>query len=170
MRAINKNNIAVFFVIGILMLSFSSQQPTGRTGAPGDGLCTDCHANNGSFGADITLSGIPSNPDPNTTYDVTIDVDVTSGSPVRSGFSMVSLDNSNDEQAGDWSNPGSGSNLRNANDREYFGHNPAQNFSGGNVSWEAEWTAPNLTDDVTFYIAVNLANGSGTAGERILVM
>jgi len=52
--------------------------------------------------------------------------------------------------------------------REYWGHSPAENFGGGgSVSWISEWEAPNINDDVTFYVCSVLGNGSGTGGDRV---
>ena len=37
----------IYFLLGVLIvgtiMSFSTNPPIGRTGAPGDGACTDCH-------------------------------------------------------------------------------------------------------------------------------
>ena len=104
---LQKGKIALFCIVSTLILAFSSAPPTGRTGAPGDGLCTNCHGDTASFDGDITISGIPNNPLPNTTYTVRVDIDVTSGNPVRGGFQLVALDDTNDNQAGTWSNPDS---------------------------------------------------------------
>ena len=169
-KKLSKRSTALLCAFSIMFLAFSSSFPTGRTGAPGDGLCTDCHSDNGSFTGDITLSGVPATAMANSTYNITVTVDVTGGSPIRAGFSTTSLD-SNDNAAGDWTNPSSDATLKNAGGREYFGHEPAVNFgAGSSISWDADWTAPNITDDVTFYIASMLANGSGTNGDNILTL
>jgi len=165
-----KVRIALFCVTCTLILAFSSSPPVGGSGAPGDGLCTSCHSNNAGFDGDISISGIPSNPIPNTTYSVTVDVDVSSGSPVRGGFQLVALDNANDAQAGTWSNTDSNSSIKIDGSRRYWGHAPAQNFSGGNISFEADWTAPNISDDVTFYVSAILGNGSGSSGDKLILL
>ena len=166
---LQKGKIALFCIVSTLILAFSSAPPTGRTGAPGDGLCTNCHGDTASFDGDITISGIPNNPLPNTTYTVRVDIDVTSGNPVRGGFQLVALDDTNDNQAGTWSNPDSDTGISMGGGRQYVGHSPAQNFGGGNsISYEADWTAPNINDDITFYVASILGNGSGSNGDRLL--
>ncbi len=164
-----KARIALFCITSTLILAFSSSPPAGRSGAPGDGLCTNCHSNNAGFDGSISISGIPSNPIPNTTYSVTVDVDVSSGSPTRGGFELVALDNTNNNQAGTWSNTDSQSDIKLNSGRQYWGHAPAPNFSGGNISFDAEWTAPNITDDVTFYVAAILGNGSGSSGDKMII-
>lgn len=166
---LQKGKIALFCIVSTLILAFSSAPPNGRTGAPGDGLCTNCHGNTASFDGDITISGIPNNPVPNTTYTVRVDIDVTTGNPVRGGFQLVALDNTNDNQAGTWTNPDNDTRISMGGGRQYVGHSPAQNFGGGStVSYEADWTAPNINDDITIYVASILGNGSGSNGDRLL--
>ncbi|NNF22287.1 MAG: HYR domain-containing protein, partial [Saprospiraceae bacterium] len=166
-----KHAIGAFIIVAILFLSFSGQHPAGNTGAPGDGICSNCHGGGGGgFDGDIDISGIPSTVTPNTTYNVTMTLNASTGSPVRGGFQVVALQDANDNNAGDWTNNGGGSSLLTQGGREYFGHNPAQFFGAGtSVSWDADWTAPNIMDDVTFYAVGNLANGSGSGGDKIVV-
>ena len=56
-----------------MLLAFSSNPPTGRSGAPGDGNCTDCHGGSGGgFAGNVTLAGLPDQIEPNTTYSLTL--------------------------------------------------------------------------------------------------
>lgn len=163
-----KRTVGAFAIFSILLLSFSSQHPAGNSGAPGDGLCSNCHSGGGGVDGTVEISGLPSVVDPSTTYNVTLTLTITSGTPARAAFQVVALDQ-NDNNAGDWTNPGSNSSLIVSGGREYFGHNPWINFSGGSASWDAEWAPPNINDDVTFYMVGNFANGNGgTSGDRII--
>lgn len=151
----------------LLLLAFSSQFPTGRTGAPGDSTCSACHGNPGNFTGQINISGLPSSVDGNDILTITTEVEVLTGNPTRAGFSMVALEDSGDTNAGDFLS-GDGA-FSNSGGREYWGHSPAQNFGGGStVDWEADWEAPNITDDVTFYVCSVLANGSGNSGDNVI--
>lgn len=156
--------------VAVLFISFSSSHPVGRSGAPGDGLCSDCHSG-GTYSGSIDLTGVPSNPVPGQIYDLTLELNVSSGSPVRGGFQVVALRDANNSQAGVWSNPDNSSSLKTGSGRVYFGHEPFRNFGGNtSVSWDAEWEAPNITDDVNFYMAGILANGNGSSGgDKIVV-
>ena len=155
---------------GLLFLSFSSSHPVGRSGAPGDGLCSDCHSGGGGFDGEISISGVPSNPVPGQVYDVTMTLEVISGAPVRGGFQVVSLRSADDTQAGTWSNPDGSSSLKTGSGRVYFGHEPFRNFGGNpTVSWDAEWEAPSITDEVIFYMAGNFANGNGSNSGDLIV-
>lgn len=162
--------LAICCIAVTLILSFSGNHPAGNTGAPGDGVCTSCHGGGGGgFDGTITLSGVPSTAQADVTYTLDITVDVTQGSPIRGGFQIVALQDANDANAGDWSNNSSGSSLIFSGGREYFGHSPAQPFGGGgSLSWDADWTAPDINDDVTFYAVACLGNGSGSGGDKII--
>jgi len=152
-------------------LALSSNPPNGRTGAPGDTFCTDCHGNpSSSINGLVDISGIPSSIDPNTTYNITVTSEITSGSPTRSGFQMVVLDGS-DNDVGTLSNAGASSTITPSGGRTYFEHSPSLNFNGNpTVSWDVEWTSPSGPDmePITFYASSILANGSGgNSGDRM---
>jgi len=163
-----KSKLAVLIAATFIFMANSANPPNGRTGAPGEGMCTNCHGGGGGgFDGDINLSGLPANANPGETYNLTLDVDVSSGSPMRAGFQLVALFDSNNSNAGQLANPDGSSTIMNASGRDYWEHNPAMSFGGGtNVSWDVEWTAPNVTDDITFYMISILANGSGPGGDK----
>ena len=165
---ITKIRLASLFIAFTLLLSFSGEHPTGRTGAPGEQTCANgCHSGGASFSGAISISGVPGNATANETYTLTIDV--TASGAAEAGFSMVALDSNNDN-TGDFTNPGGGSSLRTNGGREYWGHNPSQDLSGGSVTWDVDWTAPNVNDDVTFYVAAVCANGAGgNSGDEVVV-
>lgn len=159
-------------IVALTFMANSNNPPNGRTGAPGDLQCSGCHqGGGGGFDGTISLSGVPSNAVPNQTYNLTLDVDVTMGNPMRAGFQLVALFDSDDSNAGVLSNPGSSSTIMNVSStgRDYWEHNPALVFGGGStVTWDVEWTAPNATDGITFYMSSILGNGSGSGGDRYL--
>lgn len=162
---------AALCILLILILSFSSSHPVGRSGAPGDGLCSDCHSSTGSFDGDVNILGIPDEIAPGEQFSIVAEVSVSSGSPIRGGFQIVSLFDSNNGQAGSWSNSDGSSSLKNSGGRTYFGHEPFQTFGAGStLEWEADWEAPVQEGNITFYMAANLANGNGsTSGDKIIV-
>ena len=164
-----KHAIGAFIIAALVILSFSGEHPVGNTGAPGDSLCTSCHGG-GGFTGSVNISGLPSTVVPDQTYNVTVTLNVSSGTPIRGGFQIVALQDANDSNAGDWTNNSASSSLLTSGGREYFGHKPFKMFGGGSsVEWDADWTAPNITDDVTFYAVGNFANGNGsTSGDNIM--
>lgn len=167
-----KLRFSALFVAALLIgLANSSNPPNGRTGAPGDTFCTDCHGNpSSSIDGLIDISGVPNSIDPNTTYTLTVTSEFTSGAPTRAGFQMVVLDSNNDD-SGSLSNPSASSTITPSGGRTYFEHSPSINFNGNtSVSWEVDWTSPAGPDmeDITFYASTILANGNGnTSSDRM---
>jgi len=151
---------------GTILMSFSSNPPNGRTGAPGDGLCTDCHNNSNPLGLDgeLSLSGFPTVVNPGETYSISVVVRNDNGMAQRNGFQAVVLDGANNNIGDLTVDGGNPSTVTDANGREYVGHNPAINFADNEVNWTFDWTAPDgmVGEDVTLYVASII--GSGTAG------
>jgi hypothetical protein len=173
-----KNKLpAIFLLFGILFLSFlfyssSNNPPNGKTGAPGEGTCADCHsANAGGYNGSLFIEGIPPMIIGGATYQVTVTAAYSTGSPVRTGFQMVCLNSSN-SNAGVFSNPSPTTTITSSGGRVYFEHNAVQTWGGNTMkSWTVDWTAPSGPngDLITFYAASVIANGnSGTSGDDVL--
>jgi hypothetical protein len=157
--------------VSVLLLGSSGNPPNGNTGAPGEGLCSNCHGSPGGIEGNISLSGLPSEIQANTAYDLIVTLTRTAGTPVRGGFQLVALDGNN-SNAGAFSNPGSNVAFQSSGGRTYSEHNPFLNFSGGDqVQFSFRWTSPaqlpgNL---VRMYFSGLLANGNGgTSGDRVV--
>jgi hypothetical protein len=143
----------------------------GRTGAPGDaGNCSSCHSG-GNFGtvsttisvfkAGTTTSVTSYNAD--STYDVKVTVNHTSGTPGGYGFQMTALKASN-TLAGSFKNPGSNVKISTSGTRQY----PEQSSTSTSNIFTTQWQAPVAgTGNVTFYSFGNCVNGTGnTAGDK----
>ena len=145
--------------------------PTGKTGAPTESNCTQCHTGTAQSGIGINnltvLEGITpvSNYTPGGTYTVSLNL---SAGNVKEGFQSTVLDNSF-IMAGTFPGTGGlGTAITSASGKNYANHKLTSNLEG-NVAWEWTWNAP-VTDagSVTFYVAVNVANGNGnTLGDVI---
>ncbi len=156
------------FLLTFLLVSNSSNPPDGRTGAPGDGNCNNCHTGNNvnNFEGTLDIQGLPEEIIPNASYTIKIVAKKTGGDAIRAGFQMVILDDNN-ENTGTFSNPGSNAVLTEDNDRNYFEHNPAQRFEDQEeVSWTVDWTAPAAANTgINVYANSIFGNGSGTSGD-----
>ena len=145
--------------------------PGGKTGAPGETNCTQCHAamggaQDGSSQNILTVAdGITpiTSYVPGQTYNVTLTLQ---SNPAKRGFSATALDGTN-TMAGTFTGSAIGKTQVNAaSGREYATHtvdgNEASELTSGFWLWE--WTAP-ATDvgQVTFYVASNEANDNGTS-------
>lgn len=152
--------------------SNSSNPPNGRTGAPGDGLCSDCHGGNNpnNFDGSVSFEGLPATLEPNTTYPITVTVSNPNGAASRAGFQWVAL-NESENNAGSMANEDGTSNIVTAGGRTYHEHAPAQFFAGNTeLSWTVDWTSPDAgseDENITFYGVGLIGNGGGTAGDLV---
>jgi len=162
-----KRHSILFAILGIfLLLSFASDPPNGRTGAPGESTCASagCHSNQSSdIDGTINLLGLPDTIRAGESYSLTLQLTATSGDPERAGFQMVALDN-NEDNAGILSNPGASSAVETENGRTYFDHRPAEGFTNDARSYTVDWVAPSNSalENVSFYAAGIFSNGDGT--------
>lgn len=167
----------IYFVFSLLigftlLMSWSANPPDGKTGAPGDGLCTDCHSlNGGTQDGSITVTGFPVTIQPATAYILTITNSNPNGVASKGGFQMTVL-NSMNQKAGTMTSPSVNSVVTPSAGREYWEHNPAQDYPGNNmITWTVTWTSPNgpPNDAITFYAAGNVANGNGNNSGDLIV-
>jgi hypothetical protein len=166
----------LYTVLGILLsafflVSFSTDPPNGKTGAPGDSFCTECHVQPiDTINGTITLEGFPSVITPNQAYLLSVVNRDTIGGAVRGGFQMTILGPTN-TKAGTMQSPSSSSAVQILSGRQYFEHHPAVTYPDSNViRWTVEWIAPDLPSGsvVTYYLAGNIANGNfQNTGDRI---
>lgn len=163
---------AVIF-ISILCIARFNDPPNGNTGAPGEGICTNCHnpGNPNGYNGSISISGLPGQTTAGQQYSLTVTVQNPDQTAVRGGFQIVALDES-DQNAGTLSNPGPSSRLSTSAGRTYHEHNPGRNFNGNSaISWTVNWTAPMVqgNETVTFYGASVIANGNGGSSGDLTV-
>ncbi len=160
---------ALFWAVlaGSLFLSFNSNPPDDRTGAPPSfTTCASatggCHSG-GTGTGNVTIAGLPATIDPNTTYPISVTVTRTNSNPLKGGFQMVVLDDNNDN-IGTLSNPGANSTTQSSGGRTFFEHNPAVLFGGSDdITFTVDWTSPATgTGGVTMYSAALLANNNGS--------
>lgn len=159
-----------FPILGLLLgslvwLANNNNAPTGKTGAPFNGNCNDCHAG-GNFNGTLEVTGFPATADPDVLYDIKVKLTTTVGSPTKAGFQLVVVD-ANNNNCGDLiSVAGNGTGTENLQSREYMEHRNGKNFAGGSVSWDFQWKAPLSVpgNTVKAYYIVNMCNGNGGTG------
>jgi len=157
----------LFRIAGLLLglltwLANASNPPTGRTEAPFDGSCNDCHSG-GSYGGTVVVAGLPGTIEPNTTYPLTITLTATSGSPSRGGYQVVVV-GGNELNAGDLITVNGQSGTEFFNGREYMEHRGSKVFSGGSVQWAFNWKSPLSVSGNTIkvYCIGNFVNGNSS--------
>lgn len=154
------------------VVAFVNGPLPGNTGAPGEGICSDCHTG-GTSGGTLSITGLPA------TYvegqEVTLTVTLAQGGRLRFGFQATAID-SMGKAAGtliltDSNRTQLVSGEFGGGERSYIEHTGTGAFpvSGGQGSWSFRWRPPSAsTGTVTFYVAGNAANGNGsTAGDSI---
>ncbi len=144
----------------------------GKTGAPNEQDCTQCHAGTVQDGIPQhtfnVLEGLNpvTNYVPGNIYTVSLQLNTHD---VKEGFEATVLDVAADAMAGSFTgNNGIGTQIVSAGGVDYATHTSTSN-SSTNQFWVWEWQAP-ATDvgPVKFYIASNKANGdAGTGGDII---
>lgn len=149
----------------VVWLANNGNPPTGRTGAPFNGNCNDCHTG-GNYGGSVEITGLPATIEANTTYDVNIKLTALVGSPSKAGFQVVVVDNNN-TNCGDLINiVGNGTGTENLASREYMEHRNGKSFAGGMVTWDFQWRSPTSVPGnvVKVYYIGNFCNGTGGSG------
>jgi len=181
-RIVLAKSAVVLSVIPILIYAYSGGPPPRKTGAPGDGLCTDCHrglaANAGGGRVEVSFpSGLTYTPGVTQQWTVT----VADAAARRYGFQLTVRPASNEAngQAGDL-NPVDGSTqalcesgilkgaqlCASAAPVQFIEHTLA---GTGKNTFTFTW-APPATDigNLRVYVAGNGANGDGTnSGDHI---
>lgn len=148
----------------IAWLGNSGNPPTGKTSAPFDGNCNDCH-NGGNFNGNIDVTGFPAVANPGQIYDINVKMTATFGNPVEAGLQMVVVD-ANNGDCGDLSESAAELGTEMLSGREYIEHRGPKTFVGGMVSWDFKWEAPMSVpgNTVKVYYIVNLCNNNNGSG------
>lgn len=157
---------AIFLMSGV---DYSSGSPGGKTGSPGDSgnTCTQCHAGTAEPAEGLISSDIPGQGFiPGETYE--IQVSFTDENAGLFGFE-VTAENSADAKTGTFT-------LTDEENTQFVNANAAVSHTNSGTTpvdnsktWTMQWTAPEEPEGpVTFYTAVNAADGNGTnSGDQI---
>ncbi len=157
--------VASLFVLNQHASAYSGGPPNGKTGAPGEGTCHDCHdsfpLNSGPGSVAITA---PITFSASQTYQITITVAQTGQS--RWGFEFTPL------SAGSCTVTDPVNTQQDTfQTRIYVKHTSQGTYNGtpGPANWSFDWTAPaDPPDTLRFYAAGNAANGNGrSSGDYI---
>lgn len=150
-----------------LLLSFSSNPPNGRTEGPGEGSCANCHGG-GAYSGTVSISGIPTTIEANTTYNVQITINASAGSPAAGGFQLMALNSSNNNVGTLMVVNGAETGIDTEGGRTYMEHRGPKSFAGNNVTWNFDWKAPSgpNNEQITFYFIGNMVNlNNNTTGD-----
>lgn len=145
-------------------LKFSAGVPAGKTGAPGEANCTECHGGTVQDGTGLNILTLLDETQeavieytPGESYTVGIDMPPAA----KRGFQVSPRIASDDSKAGNSVGIPSISTVTSESGKQYISHNAASNTSQS--GWAFSWTAPSTdVGDVIFYLATNQTDNSGT--------
>ena len=152
-----------FFVYGV----YNAAGKAGKTGAPGENTCLQCHSDNllndASGSLEIVHTAMTNNEFAlNQTYDMS--VVVTHPGSTLFGFSIVALD-ANGQSVGAWTPGGDNQSAAatiGGNQRQYLTHANGGINAIDNHTFNFQWTAPDAdAGPITFYATGNGANEDG---------
>ncbi|MFO7675303.1 MAG: choice-of-anchor V domain-containing protein [bacterium] len=152
-----------------LAFGYSSGPPDRKTGAPGEGVCADCHQFTGS-GDSTSLSGFPGGSYvPDSSY--RLELTIRHGSQRRWGFELTALTAGGDSAGRLFVIDTPNTQFSTAAGRQYLKQTLAGTFAGAAAaSWGIGWRAPPAgTGPVTFHWCGNACNNNGsTSGDYSL--
>ncbi len=153
----------------ILLIANRNGSPGGRSGSPGDGnqTCTSCHSGTAINQTGWITSNIPAEGYvPGTTYQITLNS--THAGAALFGFELTA-ETSAGQKTGTFAiTETNRTKLVNQNKSVTHTFNGTTPSGGGN-SWTMNWTAPAMAaGNITFYAAVNAANGNGTTSGDVI--
>lgn len=146
---------------------YTAVPPVGKTGAPGEGSCMQCHGGE-AFSGDgfntINFSGDSNMYAVDSVYTIHVSMNTLA---TKNGFQMVALKNSDQTSAGNWivTDPVN-TQISAFRDRKYMNHTTSGTSTN---SWTFKWKAPSSSEGIiTFYLATNETNNQGnTFGDKI---
>lgn len=153
-------------LLGVLVwLANNANPPNGKTAAPFDGTCAECHSGNnpGGFDGIVDISGLPSTIQSNTTYPMTLTMTPTAGTPIKGGFQLVVVDGNNNN-AGDLISINAQTGTETLAGREYIEHRNGKVFGGNPISWNFNWKSPVTAagNTIKFYFIGNFTNNNNS--------
>ena len=163
---VNQYRIAcllIFSIVSVILLISASSDPNdGKTGAPGDGLCSECHSGN-SFEGTVALEGLEGDIISGQQYNLKVVVHNTDGNAARAGFQIVSLFEDGFINAGEFQTVDERVGVSTSNERIYAEHRNALSFEENLAEWEFNWVAPEVDEikEVAIYLAGNITDGNG---------
>lgn len=168
--------LSVLFIasLGWMMISSTTNSggKSGKTGAPGENNCVQCHSGsavNAGVGSVSLNTGISGGYALGQVYNMSVAVNQTGISLF--GFSIVALD-ANGASVGTFT-AGTDNHIENltigGNSRQYLTHNTNGGATPNAHTFNFTWAAPSGdAGEITFYVSANAANGNGgTSGDFI---
>lgn len=157
---------SIFAILLIAGTMNNGGSPGKKAGSPLDGAsCLQCHSGS-STQVDWITTNIPeSGWVPGQTYIITLNA--SHGTAPKIGFELTAENSS--EKTGSFKITDADRTRLSFSDKSVTHKSAGTTPIDGTLSWEMEWTAPEVDKgEITFYAAINAANGNGsTSGDTI---
>ncbi|MEM7573308.1 MAG: choice-of-anchor V domain-containing protein [Bacteroidota bacterium] len=154
--------LLITLFVAAFSLASSGGRSDARAGAPGDtSTCSGCHSSSGGTGS-ISLVDPPAEIQAGMTYSLTLRLDDDNSSFQVGGFQIVATDGASGDQQGSFTaSEGTRVTLI-----DRLVQNTPRAATDGRVEWSFDYTAPETlsTDEITFFMVGNAANGNGSNG------
>ena len=171
-------SVVTILVLGTaIAIASTSNPPSGRTGAPSEGTCRDCHSSNPlNQTGSVQLLDVPMLYRAGNTYRIRARVtssNTSGNSSRRWGFEVTAINSSDGTGVGTFANvSGQGTSTTTGSgglsSRTYVRQTDAKSSQASPVEWGFDWTAPAAGNvPVTFYVAGLAGNGSGSSGDWV---
>jgi len=158
-----------------MAVAYNSNPPSGKTGAPSEGTCRDCHSTNAlNQSGKVELLDAPMLYRAGNTYRIRARVTTTNTSGNgnrRWGFEVTAINSNDGTGTGTFANV-SGTSITTGSgglsSRTYIRQTNAQSGQTSPAEWSFDWTAPAAGNvPVAFYVSGVAGNGSGSSGDWV---
>ncbi|MGV3631469.1 MAG: choice-of-anchor V domain-containing protein [Bacteroidota bacterium] len=149
-----------------------SGAPAGKTGAPGENSCTECHSGSVQSGTNFNNvmlfdedNILVTEYTPGSTYNVLVTVNSTAA---KKGFEATARVSSNNTTAGTMASVAGSTQIRTGSGSKKFATH-INSSTGAQSGWAFTWTAP-ATDvgNVIFYVATNVTNNNESSSGDVI--
>lgn len=152
---------ALVVVLPLMVYSFSSNPPLGKTGAPGEGTCSSCHGGGGGAGNIAVSSSGGTTYTPGVKQHLT--VTVTDSSANVWGYEMTAIQATKPTQGeGKFKLVDKNSSVRKSGKKQYAAQVNDQSGKSSPVKFLIDWTPPKTNvGNITLYLAGVAGNNNG---------
>ena len=158
----------LLFSLSIATMGHTSGSPDGNTGSPGDGkTCAHvgCHTGTATFRSDIITTNVPPE---GYMADATYTITITATESGRSKFGFEAAPQDLDGNTLGTMIVTNSTITKLTGFGKYITHTTSGTSGSGSKVWTFNWTPGTTHGDVTFYSAINCANGDGHASGDLI--
>ena len=156
--------VILVVVVPLVLLAFPSNPPLGKTGAPGEGTCADCHFGGAGGGSVKIKSSTGTTYTPGVKQKLT--VTIADPNAVDWGYELVVVAaNNTSASVGTLKASNANSSIRKSGSKSYASQVNDQMGVTGSASFPLSWTPPATSvGNVTIYVSSVAGTATGPPG------